>query len=120
MRAMSVVATLMALGAAPASAQRASAYDASPAALLAQALLSLAVVVGVIYLAYYGLRRVADRQVGADADGPMRIVQARHLGGDRWLYLVEVGGRRIIVGGAAGHIAPIAELGDAGSDGDGT
>jgi len=81
-----------------------------PWALLAQALLSLAVVVGLIYLVYFGIRRISARQLDADSDGPMRVVQARHLGGDRWLYLVEVDGRRFVVGGADGQIARIAEL----------
>lgn len=87
--------------------------------LLLQALLSLAVVVGVIYLAYYGLRRLSDRQLGADAEGPLRVVQAKHLGGDRWLYVVRVGRRTLVVGGASGQITPVADLGEspAGSEG---
>lgn len=82
----------------------------SPGALLAQALLSLAVVVGVIYLVYFGLRRLSERGLGAQEDGPMHIVQARHLGGDRWIYLVEVEGRRIVIGGTDGQVTPIVEL----------
>ncbi|MGM0494602.1 MAG: FliO/MopB family protein [Armatimonadota bacterium] len=92
----------------------------SPWWLLAQALLSLAVVVGIIYLVYFGIRRLGDRQLDAGADGPMRVIQARHLGGDRWLYLIEVEDRRIVVGGTSGQIARIAEWrshDDAGSGG---
>jgi flagellar biogenesis protein FliO len=81
------------------------------AALLGQALLSLAVIVGLIYLVYFGIRRIGARELDASAEGPMRIVQARHLGGDRWLYLVEIDGRRLVVGGADGQVAPIADLG---------
>lgn len=86
--------------------------------LLLQALLSLAIVVGVIYLAYYGLRRLSDRQLGADAEGPLRVVQAKHLGADRWLYVVQIGRRTLVVGGAPGQVTPVADLGDslAGSD----
>ena len=95
----------------PAWAQEAAALDGrSPWALLAQALLSLAIVIGVIYLVYFGLRRLTDRQLGADAAGPVRVLQARHLGGDRWLYLVEVEGRRLLVGGAGSGMGLIAEL----------
>ena len=74
--------------------------------------------VGVIYLAYYGLRRVSDRQLGADSEGPLRVVQAKHLGGDRWLYVVQIGRRTLVVGGAAGQVTPVADLGEslAGSD----
>jgi len=55
-------------------AQPAAELDASsPWALLGQALLSLAVVIGLIYLVYFGLRKLNDRQLGADAEGPMRV-----------------------------------------------
>ena len=90
----------------------------NPWALLGQALLSLAVVVGIIYLVYFGLKRLDGRQIGADSEGPLRVIQARHLGADRWLYLVEIEGRRIVVGAASGQIARIAELGAAGGESD--
>jgi len=80
--------------------------------LLLQALLSLAVVIAVIYLAYYALRRLSDGRLVAGEDGPLRVVQARHLGGDRWLYLVRVGTRHLVVGGATGHLTAIADLGE--------
>ncbi|MGD9498209.1 MAG: flagellar biosynthetic protein FliO [Armatimonadota bacterium] len=84
----------------------------SAAWLLAQALLSLAVVVGVIYLMYFGLRRISDRQAGAAGEGPLRVVQARHLGGDRWLYLIRIGRRLLVIGGATGQVTAIADLGE--------
>ena len=97
----------------PAWAQEASREldGRSPWALLAQALLSLAVVVGVIYLMYFGLRRLTDRGLGADA--------ARHLGGDHWLYVVEVEGRRMVVGATSTGMALIAELEPSGATGGG-
>lgn len=91
-------------------AQQTDLTPRSPWLLLGQALLSLAVVIGVIYLVYFGIRRVSDRQFSASAGGPIHVVQTRHLGGDRWLYLVEVEGRRLIIGGADGQVSPIAEL----------
>jgi flagellar biogenesis protein FliO len=110
---------LTALGAFPpaALAQGDDLAGRSPWELLAQAVLSLAVVVGVIYLVYFGLRRLTERRGEAGADGPIRVVQAQHLGGDRWVYLVEVEGRRLVVGGAAGHISRIAELEPSGGEG---
>lgn len=78
--------------------------------LLLQALLSLAVVVGVIYLVYFGLRRIGHGPLETGGEGPLRLVQSRHLGGDRWLYVVEVEGRRVVVGAAGGHIAHICDL----------
>lgn len=96
-----------------ASAQStAGASGASPAYLLAQALVSLAVVIGIIYLAWFGLRRLSQKQLGLSEDGPLRVIQARHLGGDRWLYLVRVGNRTLLVGGGADGVRPVADLGE--------
>lgn len=116
MRALRHAAAGLALFAychAPVLAQQGSLTGRSPWELLGQALLSLAVVVGVIYLVYFGMRRLGARHLDAGAEGPMRVVQARHLGGDRWLYLVEVEGRRIVVGGTDGALNTLAELGPA-------
>jgi flagellar protein FliO/FliZ len=93
----------------PALAQSGDLTGRNPWALLGQALLSLAVVVGVIYLVYFGLRRLGARHLDA-AEGPLRVAQSRHLGGDRWLYLVEVEGRRIVVGATDGGLTTLAEL----------
>jgi flagellar biogenesis protein FliO len=109
MRAIASIAAV-ALTGAPVWAQQ-TGLGRSPWSLLAQALLSLGVVVGVIYLVYFGLRRFQNRQLDVEADGPIRVIQARRLGGDQWLYLVEIEGRRLVVGGADGQITPIAELG---------
>ncbi len=106
------------LSPAVASAQRAVGDGPGLAVLLGQALLSLAVVVGIIYLVYFGLRRLDSRRFAEDGEGPMRVVQTKHLGGDRWLYLVEIDGRRIVIGAASGQIARVAELGESGGTGD--
>ena len=92
--------------------EAAGASGASPAYLLFQALISLAVVIGIIYLAWFGLRRLSHKQLGLSEDGPLRVVQARHLGGDRWLYLVRVGNRTLLVGGGADGVRPVADLGE--------
>lgn len=84
----------------------------SPALLLLQALLALAVVIAIIYLVYFGLRRLTERQTGASDAGPLEVVQAKHLGGDRWLYVVRIAGRTLVVGGGAGQVQPIADLGE--------
>lgn len=108
----SVAAVLLAAGPALAQTAGASPGGRSAALLLGQALLSLAVVIAVIYLAYFALRRLSGGPLVAGEDGPLRVVQARHLGGDRWLYLVRVGTRHLLIGGAAGHLTAIADLGD--------
>ncbi len=110
LRSAATVAACVALSPVAAWAQTGDLPPRSPSVLLAQALLSLAVVVGLIYLVYFGIRRIGDRQPDGATEGPMKVIQTRHLGGDRWLYLIEVEGRRIIVGGADGQITPVAEL----------
>ncbi len=85
---------------------------ANPLYLLVQALVSLAVVIGVIYLAWFALRRLSQRQAGMAEDGPMHVIQTRHLGGDRWLYLVRVGKRTLVIGGGPEGVRPVADLGE--------
>ncbi len=119
MRRGAATTAVLLVSAATACAQEGDALTrVSPWTLLAQALLSLAVVVAIIYLAYFGLRRLSDRRLGAGEDGPLRLLQAKHLGGDRWLYLVRVGRRMLVVGGAAGQVTPIADLGETDLEGD--
>ncbi len=84
----------------------------SPVLLLLQALLALAVVIAIIYLVYFGLRRLTARQPGASDRGPLEVLQAKHLGGDRWLYVVRIAGRTLVVGGGTGQVQPIADLGE--------
>lgn len=108
----SLAAALLAVVPALAQTPGASPGGRSAALLLGQALLSLAVVIAVIYLAYFALRRLSGAPFAAGEDGPLRVLQARHLGGDRWLYLVRVGARYLLIGGAAGHLTAIADLGD--------
>lgn len=91
----------------------------SPTYLLLQALLSLGIVVGIIYLVWWGARHLSQRQLGASAEGPIRVLHARHLGGERWLYLIAVGRRRLLVGGGASGVQPVADLGEAEEPGDG-
>ena len=88
-----------------------------PAYLLAQAIVALIVVVGIIYLVYFGLRRVTQRQLDASEEGPLEVIQAKHLGGDRWLYVVRIANRTLVVGGGTGQVQAIADLGDTAANG---
>ncbi len=80
--------------------------------LLAQAILALLVVIGIIYLVYFGLRRVTQRQLDASEEGPLEVIQAKHLGGDRWLYVVRIANRTLVVGGGTGQVQRIADVGE--------
>lgn len=92
----------------------------NPTAYLLQALVSLAVVVGLIYGAYFLLRRLTGPVVGPRGQQPARIVQALPLSGAT-LYVVEMdGGRWLVTAGAggtqivaAGSVPPQEGSGDA-------
>ena len=68
-----------------------------PGAYLLQALLSLAVVVGLIYGAYYLLRRLQGPALRLTSEGPMKVLQSVPLAGGSYLHLVQVKGRRLLV-----------------------
>jgi flagellar biosynthetic protein FliO len=78
------------------------------AGALGVALLSLGVV---CLLAYVALRFLRRRGVGR-ADGPIRIVARCPLEPRRSLYLVEVAGRRLLLGVGEGPMTTLADLGD--------
>lgn len=71
------------------------AYEPGP--YLLQALVSLAVVVGLIYGAYYLLRRLQGPALRLTGEGPMQVVQSVPLAGGNVLHLVQVEGRTLLV-----------------------
>ena len=76
---------------------------------LLQAGISLAVVVGLIYAIYFGLRRLSQAAPTHKGDR-LRVVESRHLGGGRWVYILEVADRILIVGGGNEGLRTLAEL----------
>jgi flagellar biosynthetic protein FliO len=79
---------------------------------LLQALISLALVVGLICASYYLLRRLQERTSPARAAvGVIEVIDSRALGGGRWLYLVRVGEEHYLVGGSASGVGPIERTG---------
>jgi len=94
---MRALAALWAIGAAaPALAQPATPVAGlphSPAHYLLQALLSLALVIALIYGAYWLLRRVGPGRAGAGSVGPAELVQSLPLHGGYMLHVVRVGTR---------------------------
>lgn len=89
--------------AAPPAAPTSSLYH------LLQAGVSLAVVIGLIYLIYFGLRRLSQAAPTHKGDR-LRVVESRHLGGGRWVYILEVADRILIVGGSNEGLQTLAEL----------
>jgi len=76
---------------------------------LLQAAISLAIVVGLIYAIYFGLRRLSQT-TPTDKGDALRLVASRHLGGGRWVYILEVADRILIVGGGSEGLRKLAEF----------
>ena len=77
-----------------------------------QALVSLGAVVVLILISHYLLKRLESRPAERVAkSGAIEIVDARHLGGGRWLYLVRVADESFLVGAGADGVGPIHPVG---------
>ena len=100
---------LIGLVSASAQPEQGSAGGHSSLYYLLQAGVSLAVVVGLIYLIYFGLRRLSQAAPTHKGDR-LRVVESRHLGGGRWVYILEVADRILIVGGGNEGLRKLAEL----------
>lgn len=75
-----------------------------------QMVLALALAAAAVYGVVYFLRRAARPQ---DRRNPhLKILSAAHLGSNRFVYIVAVGGRAWLLGAGEGGIAPIAEIAD--------
>ena len=101
--------TLLAATAACAQVPPAAEPIHHPAYYLLNAVLSLAVVIGLIYAVYFGLRRLSQRGLPGPT-GQMEILESRHLGGGRWVYVLRVGQRVLIVGGGTEGLRTLAEM----------
>jgi len=100
---------LVGLVSASAQPEQGSADGHSSLYYLLQAGISLAVVIGLIYLIYFGLRRLSQASPTHKGDR-LRVVESRHLGGGRWVYILEVADRILIVGGGNEGLRKLAEL----------
>jgi flagellar protein FliO/FliZ len=78
------------------------------AGALGVALLSL----GVVCVLAYAVLRFLARRGGGRADGPIRVVARCPLEPRRSLYLVEVAGRRLLLGVGEGPMTTLADLGE--------
>ena len=100
---------LVALVSVSAQPEQGSADGHSSLYYLLQAAISLAIVVGLIYAIYFGLRRLSQATSTHKGDR-LRVVESRHLGGGRWVYILEVADRILIVGGGSEGLSKLAEL----------
>ena len=76
---------------------------------LLQALGSLVVVIALIYAVYFGLRRLSHTGLPRKGQG-LQVLESQHLGGGRWIYVIEVAGRVLVVGGGSEGLRTLAEL----------
>jgi flagellar biogenesis protein FliO len=91
----------------------------SPGGYLFRALLSLGIVIVLIYLAYYGLRILRRPRVPvASGSARIRVLDAARLDADKMLYVVGVGDRTLVLGGAGNQLQLICELDGTGGGGE--
>ncbi|SIQ43718.1 flagellar biosynthetic protein FliO [Aquipseudomonas alcaligenes] len=104
-----LLAPLTALAAEPASRAAATPMAGSDiGGQLAQLLLGLLLVVGLIFALAWLLRRV--QQIGPRGNQAIRLVASQILGPRDRLLLVQVGGEQILLGISAGRITPLHVL----------
>lgn len=70
----------------------------------------MALVFALVFGAAYALRRWGAAGVGRAARGRVRIVETVPVGPQRFLLLVEVDGRRLLIGATAQSFTLLAEL----------
>ena len=77
---------------------------------LLRMILVLGVVVGVIYLVFFVLKRTGKGKVGSSE--AIRIIGSQSLPGNRYIYLIEVGGQVFLVGSGSDSVSLISEITD--------
>jgi len=76
--------------------------------------LGLVLILGLVFALAWAARRISGGRLGSrSGSGPIRIVAQQALGVKERLLLVEVGGRRILLGVSSGRIGRLADLGPA-------
>jgi flagellar protein FliO/FliZ len=100
---------LLACGLVPRIALGTDAADLAPdTGGLLRAVLGLAVVLALIFVVGWVMRRVAPARAGGQ--GPLRIVGSQALGARERVVLVEVGEQWLVVGVAPGSVRGLATL----------
>ncbi|WIX01444.1 flagellar biosynthetic protein FliO [Pseudomonas sp. AR5] len=107
MRALGVLALLFSLSAA--AAEPASGMtSADMGAQLGKLLLGLLLVIGLIFLLAWLLRRV--QQLNPRGPQAIKLISSQALGPRERLVLVQVGGEQVLIGLAGGRITPLHVL----------
>ncbi|KFX70204.1 flagellar assembly protein FliO [Pseudomonas taeanensis MS-3] len=104
--ALLLMLPLTALAAEPAT--QAAAPMTTSAGSLVQLLLGLLLVIGLIFLLAWLMRRV--QQIGPRGGQVIKVVASQALGPRDRLVLVQVGGEQILLGLSAGRISPLHVL----------
>ncbi|MDQ7800672.1 MAG: flagellar biosynthetic protein FliO [Armatimonadota bacterium] len=106
MKRAALLALLLAVPAQAAGPAEASGSDFGTAQVVLQAVAGLALVVGLVVLTRYALVRLG----AAGGSGSVRLREVVRLSPQQALYVVEVEGRRLLLGQ---HVHLVAELGPA-------
>jgi len=77
---------------------------------LLRALLSLAVVIALIYLVYFLLRRWQGQARGLSVEGPARLVQSLPLAGGNALHLVRIGRKLLAIAAGPQGVSKVGDF----------
>jgi flagellar protein FliO/FliZ len=112
MKSLRWTALLWLLGASPALADELAPIGG--AGQIARTALGLVLIIGLVLALGWAARRLSGRGFGTGRDGgAINVVGQQALGVKERLLLVEVEGRRILLGVSPGRIARLADLGTA-------
>ncbi len=93
----------------PAGDSEAGAPERSPAGYLLRALGSLLLVVGLIWLAYFALRRFHPSLRTPSQQGLIEVLDSRSLGSDRSIHAVKFAGRVFLIAMTASAVTCVSE-----------
>jgi len=105
---MTRLAALLALVAAPALASAADATPGPDASGIARGIVGLAIVIGLILVTGWAVRRLNPQQ--ARASNALRIVATQSLGARERVVVVEIAETWLVVGVAPGRVQSLATL----------
>lgn len=90
---------------------KAAPRETSSLALFFGVLWKLALVVVLIWVTVWLLRRFLGAGTAAPvAGGPIRVLAVRHLDARHAVWIIEIGERLLVVGGGGGAVSPLAEI----------
>jgi flagellar biosynthetic protein FliO len=85
-------------------------YAPSLLGILLKLIFSMVIIVGLIYLSMFLLKKMNSRTVGGSLNDTIRVMGRTYLAPKQCLYVVKIGEKYSVVGATESNINPITEL----------